>query len=210
MKKKVKAYSKVLKMPLIYMDDLRAIEKIIKEELKPREYKLETADYEYDKLDDIQNNNETNTELLIRTYSPRIIIDFNRYGARIYASDDNLDTIGALTKIYDILALSERVLLYKSQKFAMWVAPIFMFLPLMLLYTIDNVNKYTKWGLLMFSCLSLIWWAVSLYIGNYKYSILYFTDKKDNPGFLKRHKDQIILGSISAIFTAIIGLFIRG
>ena len=44
MKKINQLFSKKFKMPRLFRDDLIAMEEIIKDELKPREYKLETKE----------------------------------------------------------------------------------------------------------------------------------------------------------------------
>ena len=67
MKKKVKPLSKELKMPCVFLDDLEEIEEIIKNELKPRSYTIETNDYEYTSLSELPKGMKSITELEIVT-----------------------------------------------------------------------------------------------------------------------------------------------
>ncbi|MCA9346871.1 hypothetical protein KC960_05270 [Candidatus Saccharibacteria bacterium] len=206
MKKKIKSYSRELRMPRLFMDDLEEVESIIITELRPREYRIETDDYEYNKLNEIKERNDPITNLHIKTYDPYISIDLNRFSSRIYASEDSLSTLGAITKITKILESKERMLLYKSQNWATWTAGPLTVIPLVILYNLENVTQLSKWGLLMIAMLSIVWWVASFYLSMYRYSIIFLTSKKDRPGFIKRNKDQIIVGVIIALFSFLIGL----
>lgn len=192
-------------MPCLYREDLEAIEMIIKDELKPREYKFETKDYEFDNIGTIPKDIESSVDFHIQTYNPYISIDFNRFSASVYANDDDLNTIGALTKIIEILSKKERKLLYWSQKFA-WVAPMLLIVPIS---TLGKIKSTSPWFLLGFSIPAVILWIVSFYLSVYKFSRINFTSYKDSPSFLKRNRDQIILLIIGAIIGGIITVLLR-
>jgi len=208
MKKKAQTFSKDLKMPQLYRDDLEIIEKIIKDELKPREYKIETKDYEYDGLESIPEDNEQITDLHIQTYSPYISIQFNRFSARIYAGDDDLKTTGALTKIVEVLSARERKMLFWSQKVGLWLAPILFFAPTRALIEIDRIKTPKHWFAIGLALAAVIWWIISYYLSMYRFSSITFISSKKSPGFIKRNKDQILVGLIVGIPVAILSFFL--
>lgn len=195
-------------MPRLFRDDLVEIEKIIKNELKPREYKLETKDYEYEEIESIPSDTKQTVDFHIQTHDPYISIDFNRFSARVYAGDDNLDTTGALTKIIEILSRKERKVLFWSQKIAVWIAPILFIAPIQALTEIGEIKSTKHWVALGVSLLAAIWWIVSFYSSMYKFSTIRFVFHKESPGFLTRNKDQIILVILGAVIGALAtGLF---
>lgn len=200
MKRKTQSFRKELKMPRLFRDDLNAIEKVIKEELKPESYKLETKEYEYEAVESIPKDTGTTTEFNIETRSPYISIDFHRSRADIYTSDDNLITTGAVAKILNILAKKERKILFWFQQVAIWIAPI-----LFGTFIARAISRSAeRWIFLAISLLAGIWWIFSFYNSMYKFSVINFILPNENPGFIKRNKDQIILLIIGTIFGCLV------
>ncbi|MBU1130990.1 hypothetical protein KJ840_02555 [Patescibacteria group bacterium] len=204
MKKKIQPFSRDLKMPRLYRDDLESIEKIIKDKLKPREYKLETKDFEYDELGTIPKNNTPITDFHIQTHSPYISIDFNRFSAQIYAGDDDLNTTGALFKINDILSKKERKVLFWSQKIAVWLAPILFIAPIQALTEIGEIKSVKHWVALGMAFIAAIWWIVSFHSSMHRFSVITLVSFEEKPGFIRRNKDQIIIGFVVGIPVAIV------
>lgn len=210
MKKKVQTFSKDLKMPQLYRNDLEAIERVIKEELKPREYKLETKEYEYDSLELIPEDAEPVTDFRIQTSGPYISVELNRFSARVYAGNDDINTTGALTKILGILSKRERKVLFWSQKIAMLFAPILFAVSMPTLTTTNEITSVMHWIVaISVPLIAVFWWLVSVYSSMYKFSTITFISSKKSPGFIKRNRDQILVGLIVGIPVAIVG-FILG
>lgn len=210
MKRKNQTFNKELKMPRLFREDLEFIEKIIKEELQPREYKIETREYEYETVDLIPRDHETVTELHIQTYTPYISIDFNRYSARVYAADDDLKTTGALTKIIEILIKKERKISYWSQEIAIYLTP-FLFGALFTFIITRKIELTRHWlaiGIFIL-ILVVVWWAVSFY-SMFRFSEINFFTSKKRQNFLQRNKDQIILLIIGAFAGAVFTVLIQG
>ena len=113
MKKINQLFSKKFKMPRLFRDDLIAMEEIIKDELKPREYKLETKEYEYENVELIPKDTKDTTALTIRTYLPNITIYLSGSNAEIRTYDKpDLATLGVITKISNMIEKRERLVLF--------------------------------------------------------------------------------------------------
>ncbi len=190
-------------MPHIYREDLEKIENLILNELKPREYKIETNEYEYEKVEQLQKDLGTAVDLHVQTYTPYLSIDFNKNSARVYSGDDDLKTMGAFDQIFSILSKKERRVLYYLSKVSVWVAPILFFAPIRALAEIDKVDNPKLWVVLGVVLVSALWWVIGFYSSLYKFSIIDFTYLKEKPNFIVRNKDQIILVVIGAIIGAI-------
>lgn len=214
MNKKIQSTNKKLKMPRLFREDLISIEEIITGELKPREYKLETAKYEYEKVDLIPKDSGVVNEFHIRTYSPVIFIDFSRNSARIYAEEDDLITIGAFEKILKILKNRERKISLWSSKVALWVAPILFGLSIPQIIELGEIKSEKLWIALSVAVLAAICWIVSFRRILYKFSVINLFFSNEKPNFFRRNKDQIILliigASLGAILGAILTVLIQG
>lgn len=208
MKKINQTFRKKLKMPYLFREDLEAIEKIIKIELKPQEYKLSTKEYEYDNVESIPKNFELINEFHIKTDYPYISIDFYGHDAQIYAGDDNVITVGAVIKIIKIISKRERkILWYCCMLSSLILLPLYFFLLISQYY---DKNRITIILFLLWSLLMIIWMVIIIfYINMYRFSVINFNYSKENPNFIKRNKDQIILIIFGAMFGAIVTLIIQ-
>jgi hypothetical protein len=209
MKRKNQSYIKELEMPRLFREDLISIEKIIKEDLQPKEYKIETKEYEYESVNLIPDDHKTVTELRIQTYTPYISIEFNRFNARIYSADDDLKTTGALTKILEILVKKERRVLYWSQKTSTFLAPILFLVSFRLLVETGKLELTKQWLTLGIFISSIIWWVASFHTSMRRFSIINFALSRERPNFLQRNKDQIMLLIVGAILGTFFTVFFQ-
>ena len=86
---------------------MAAIEEVIKGELKPRSYYLETEEHEYDRLEDIPEDLEQASDFLIMTLEPFVIFRIDSLGARLSVDVDGAKTLGVLHQIEAILRKNE-------------------------------------------------------------------------------------------------------
>ena len=210
MKKKTRTCIKKLEMTRLYREDLEDIEEVIQMKLKPREYKLETKDYEYDKLESIPIDTEPVSEFHIQTHNPYIRIDLYPFSATIYTVDDNLNTIGALTEILEIFSKKTPKLLYWSEKVAQWLGPILFFAPILVLREIDEIRsiKHGIFLVVLVWLLATVWLIVSFRTSMYRFSLINFNFSKESPGFIKRNKDKILVGVIIGVIIALVEIFL--
>lgn len=191
-----KRFTRRLKMPQLYREDLESIEQVINE-LSPKDYRLEVADYKYDKLKSIPEDTETTTEFRIVTND--IDIYFSKNNASISVDKDDLKTTGAKDKIITIISRTERKLLYFVDKLAtIFVLPFWFFIWL------EKIQiALVRLALLWFLTFIAIW---CVYIANKKFSTINFFYKKDSPlGFFRKITDEIISAVIAGVILLIIG-----
>ncbi len=205
MKKKSQKLSRKFKMPRLFRDDLVEIEDIIKNDLKPSKYTLETKEYEYETVESIPKDTTDTTELTIQTFLPSIYVDLSHSIAEIYTFESqNLITVGALTKISNVIEKRERPILLWFIRVS---TPIIFLLFVMLLNLIsykDVLSTTEKSISITITLLCLPYLAIVHYIRFYRYSIVSFVFQNDRQNFIQRNKDQIILVVISAILGGIV------
>src|SRR3989344_2626885 len=208
MKKKKQNFNENLKMPHLFREDLENIEKIIKEELKPNDYKLESESCEYQEVNEILNNENSLNQFLIQTHLPDITINFTKKNASVYADDDDIKTTGAIKKIIDVLHRRERKFLWYSSKFGQIFAFTILAFSVLSFFPVSFFNLEWEYGTII-AILSTIWIATILLVEEYKFSVIEFTHKKRRSNFFSRNKDQIGVNIIVAILSFFVGLFLK-
>lgn len=204
MKKKNTTFRKKFKMPYLFREDLEEIENIIKTELKPREFKMSTKEYEYDNLELMPKNSESINEFYIKTHSPYISIDFYGHDAQIYAGDDDIKTIGAVVKIIKVISERERKILWYCYRLSLLIGLAILIFVL----TSGFYNRIVTILFIFLLLLIIIWTGIITYIEVYRFSVINFNYSKENLNFIKRNKDQIILLILSAILGALATILI--
>lgn len=205
MKKKVKVHYQKFRMPHLFREDLEDIEKIIKDELNPLEYKLESEEFEYQGINEIPADNDAVSIFHIQTYSPYITIDFGGDGARIYGGEDDLKTIGALKKITEIISRREK----KTLWFISRPSPIYPSLAgISVAAVIISTMKKSMWILpsIFVSLFFIVLVVLSFRMENYTFSTIEFVYKRKKSNFFLRNKDQIIIVIMTAILTFLLTL----
>lgn len=212
MKKKTQSTSEDFKMPHLFREDLEEIENILKE-ISPREYKLESQNFEYTNIKEIPKDLDAINEFHIQAYPPYISIDFNTNGARIYAGDDDIKTMGGIKKIADIISKRERKHLWHLSRLANWFAPILIWIPVYLVMFVDEEtvkpNKILIFSSVLLSLIGIIWFIVGFRLKLYNFSLIEFTYKKEKLNFFMRNRDRIIVGIIIAIVSVLLTLLFQ-
>lgn len=209
MKKKVQIFYKDLKMPHLFREDLENIENVIKQELSPNRYKLESESFEYTGMSEIKDKVKETTEFRIESHAPDVIIVFTRKKASIHAHDDSVETMGAIKKVLDIVTKGERRFLFYSSHIGYLIAPILIIFSSLILYRpyiIGDLLETTH--LILILLFSIIWFVIIVYVVENQFSLVEFTYKEDKSNFLSRNKDQLFLGILIAIASFLLGKFL--
>lgn len=197
-------------MPHLFRGDLENIEKIIKEDLKPREYKLETRDFEYKDIEEINKDSDITNEFYIQTHSPYIHINFYKYSAEIYSGDDDIKMVGVIKKVTEIIEKRERRCLWFIFRAADVFAPIIIIVSLSLVFVIIQKKKFEDiWYLILIFISSIMWYIFDFYFSFWGFSKIEFVYKKNRPSFLNKNRDQIILLVIGAVLGALVMIFFQ-
>ena len=197
----------VLKMPHLFRDDLESIEKIVREELSPSNYKLESEFYEYQEVKEIPNDENSSNQFVIQTNSPDITISFTKENASVYADDDDIKTTGAIKKIVNIIYKRERSFLWYSSKIGQLLIPPIFVLSTLSLFSMSLFKLEWEYATII-ATLSAIWFATIVLTENYKFSVIEFTYRKDTSNFFSRNKDQIGINIIVALLSFFVGLLL--
>lgn len=209
MKKKTQNFSQSFKMPHLFREDLENIEIVIKS-LSPREYKLETKDFEYNSVEEIPKDTNAENNFDIQVHCPSYIsINFDKSNADIYTSDDDLEIVGAVKKITDIILKKERKFLWFLAKLAWGIIPLIVGWSFGKIATdqkeISRNEAFLTLAIIILSILLFIWGFYTIY---YKFSLVEFKYQKDKPNFFIKNKDQIIVGIIVGIIVAFISVLL--
>jgi hypothetical protein len=164
MKKTLGTYfSQYFKMPHLYRDDLEAIEKTVRKELKPDKFILACGGFEFETVEDLASDMKTTSVLVIYTHNPCVRLKFARSWAELYSGNVNEGIADAVQKIAMIVSKGERPWLWRFCKLSAWLAPLIGFgsltitLGLIMLEAISPRSLYlASWLLMTVS----IWWAV--------------------------------------------------
>ena len=195
------------KMPHLYKDDLEAIEKILQEELHTRSFSIEAGGYHYDSVREIDNQNAPVTELKIETHEPYITINFNKHSANLFISDSEVNTLGAASKIEQIIERRQRNFRWTNAKLATWlsggVTVIFL-----LAFTTNFSSKHLFATSIYFVgfILSCIWIYSSYHQSLKQYCKVEFVESINRTSFWIRKKDDVLVAVISTFFGAILGV----
>ncbi len=214
MERKIKPFKKEFIMPSLFLDDLAIIEEIILTELKPSEYKVETENYVYKNISSFKEK-PTIAELKISAYgsnrfTPQLRINFGESSATIEAGDDDLKTIGAITKIADIITKRERKLLFFFIKISILLALIPIILLVIVLPPETDIGPIKLSLALVCALLAsfLISWISYKLRFNY-YSQVKLVNSSEKKNFFVRKKDRLleiiisaVVGSLLTIITA--------
>ena len=183
-----------------------------------QDVEIKTTDTEFETIDELRDySSDVIYDLEIKIYKPYISISFSKKSeASIYISEDTLISRGALEKIGSILNEKQNKF-YIISTIISKILQLIFYTSLIILFGLFIFEKLNKIICLMFiiftglySFLGLLYGFYSIYIEQ-RYNRINVHDKKES--FLKRKKDEILVGIIcafaSGIISFIIGFFIK-
>jgi len=213
MKKVYHSISKGLSPVKLYLDDIKKILSILKEESFSN-IEIETTNNQYseDEIDSIQPSESLSQ---ISSYNPFYInISFySGYGGavRIFAKVDTALAYGVINKIEFLLKSRRRRVFSIATN--IWFASLFPFLGILttfifLLQERNTINLIISLSLLIGTLLIFLV-LMSLDSGKLcRKNIINLKKKKEQLNFWKRNEDQIISGIIVAIITSFLSVII--
>ncbi|MDO8734157.1 MAG: hypothetical protein Q7K21_03245, partial [Elusimicrobiota bacterium] len=169
--KKVHYLQKKIKMPHLYIDDLISIEKIIKEDLNPQSYNVELADDIWESINDIPKSIKKTNDFSINTKSPEIRIKFQKSYSEVCYFDDDVKTIGVVSKIINILRKRERIGFYYTLKVIPW---FLMFSVSSISFNANNIPKKYQSNVIILLIFFVLLFFLSYRMDVKKHSIIEF------------------------------------
>lgn len=203
MKRIPKPIHSSLKCPHIFRNDIEDLERILTDNLKAKDFKIATNNYEFDSVKDIPNDLEKTHELTIRTSVPYISITLSGNGANIYLPGDDLAAKGALADLLEVFKRRQRLPRYACIN-SLYLVSLGIFFPSV--GQILDRNSFWSTVFIVVGIIFLTLLIAGLIFSLHKYSTIEFVNKTDKPGFFKRNYDRIILGIFFAILGALVAL----
>ena len=183
----------------MFLDDIQAIYNILKNNCSS--VTIKTDKYEISDIAQLKDigANEIHT-ISFECEEPYISIDLQPSHGRLYISEDSTINRGILSQIEDILNKCERkiIRIFNSLPFAILVGLLFG-------AVIGVILKFEGW-LAVVLFISLVIIGISLILKSYRLSLhqhstIILSERLERANFLKRNKDQIIVGLIIAIIS---------
>ena len=195
--KKQRPLEKEYLSPHLYREDLEDIEKIIKEDLQPKDYKISFCEYEYKTISEIPASTPPSKDFQMNSSLPSIYINLAKHsrGIRTYSDNTDLKTAGVFAKIDQVISLRDRRITLIWIKSSRLLAVLF-YVVCIFFMTIKNFSPRLAVVDLVVGTLAIFLWFLSFYSYPPKVDFFY---KRERGSFFERNKDQIFLSVISAI-----------
>jgi len=191
LKKKSRIFTDKLRPVKLYLDDIRSISNVYKE--NNIEYSIDLADYKIDSIDDLTEIKEPYiTRMILRSYSSGI----NLWMTSSYIDlefPDNPASIGIAKKIKDILKKRTNYISYiTGENISMFYIFILMII-FMLLLPPKGIFPLYRPIIIIFIASLILYFISSMFLFIKQYTIIYLKEKSSEPNFFIRNKDKIYL-----------------
>lgn len=206
MKKVAQAYSEYLKPARVYLDDLEEIVGILRETCD--EVIIQAGDCLLDDLNELgQLRKEVLHDLKISGSQPDVSVDMRHSQIWLYISEDTPKSRGLFEKIKEILVRCKRPFAGLLQNtFLMGTALAFTFCGIICAIVVKSCFLIVCFAFLF--SLSILWNVYGFQERSNRYTIVVLKHRIDNPNFLGRNRDKIILMIISAFLGALVTYFL--
>lgn len=192
-------------MPSLALDDLRAIENILREDAKCNRVTISSSEYEYDSVSDIEASGSVTSEFHLKGYKPNISIDLEPDGAVIYTSVDDAILVGVVEKMSRLLHPRERRVLSEISESGAIVSGLLGGTGAFILGWMLKMGNMQNVGYpLILILIAAILFRASYVFKFHKYSRIVLSNRKNIPHFFSRNRDAIIMAFITTLFAALI------
>lgn len=187
---------------IFYLNDLLDLINFIRPNVKnltirAEEYNLDNVDELKDLINVFQDGRIPGIEII--GHDPRISINIQSYGIRVYISEESTITLAVVQKTQEIAARHKRIIFLYAAKYAHWL----FFLPIVPLY----ISGYKIAALsLILPSLASAWICINLEVKSRVK--IYVRKKSDFSSFFSRKKDDIFVALISAIIGSLVTILI--
>lgn len=188
----------------LFRDDLLAIEKTFKEDLACTDFEVSFDDFSSDDIKSIPTNQKLSHSIFFHGNKPYFSIEIGQHLSKFYALEDLLLIRGAIQKIKNIFdktipkSFKTRKWIGKSMYGLMIFSNIFLFISNYINYLKNTISSLM---ILLLTFLCVISWVQMMWPMK---PIIEFEMKNSRKNFWDRNKDQIYVGLLVGITTAII------
>lgn len=195
-------------MPHLFRDDFEEIEGILQSELKVREFEIVMDALRLSSFSELPSNAKTK-ELTIECSGPYLRLYVSSWRANLIAFEDDISTVGAVSKVARVVSRRERKAVWWFCKFGLLY---YLLASLSGSVVIGLLMKRSTQGLSIVIGVLLISVLLS-YAAHYwrfsGFSKIDFIRSLDVIGFWKKNRDQIFVGLMIAIFSVFITVIIQ-
>ncbi len=179
------------------LDDLHAIEEVLKEATK--EYQIDCGDFQFDSVDELAGKlkDATLRELEIKSLSPYLRIELTKLFASVYVGSNEIDSAGLFHKVDSILRKARIPLFFLYSYYSVWSLNIFIIL-LEFIHR-SPVLDWLFWGMLL-GVLRVG------YVRLTRHSSVIVASTRLAGSFFRRKKDDLLLAVISGLVGALLGI----
>jgi hypothetical protein len=213
MKKKILSVTKILEPTTLYLDDIEQIIKII--DSVPLKITLETNEYEYDTLKELEKELAGKTIYNLKISAgeifnpPFLMLILQSKAAMIHISEDDITSRGLLEKIIDYISKRER-------KYVKTWPPI-----VLNTFMVINLIALSSYFWMKSLYIEIVWYIFGITMLFLTHSVFAYRERTKHystiilkkyiagESFWTKHKDQIIVGIIVGIIGAIVGAVFR-
>lgn len=198
------------KHPLhLFRDELLDIEKIFKQDLKGRDFKVSFDDFESEDISSISTDQKASNNLSFNMYDPYFSLDIRQYSSRFYGGEDSLQIRGAIEKIEEIFEKA----IHKSSKLRGRIGWIMFGLAVISLSLVwvnliyDRIEIF-KNSLYSLDFLFLLCSISCVQMRTPLKPIIEFEARSKRKNFWEKNKEQIYVGLIIAVPAAILSFLL--
>lgn len=194
MKKLKKSISIRIPSVTIFLEDIKEIEEVFKENCNL--VKIHTESFELDSYTELQNIGEEKLNCLsFISYEPSIHLELGIYDAYIYSQSDDAVSTGIVNKLKEILDKKVNLIKYVSN----YKLIVLLNALNLMLYVLNQRNQSLYFEVAEYANVLVIILLVFLSL-KIKHSTIFVKNKNENK-FLKNHKNQILLLIIGGCIT---------
>ena len=215
MKELAKSILIILPPIRLYLDDLRAVEKIFKENTEG--YKITIEGYELESIEELVEIGKTKIHWLrLQAREPYIVLTLFERNADIYSHDSQVADKGIVEKIRDVVE-PRKARMHNLPYWLMWslTGLILTFLIVDLpqsLYSFPPTTTMGKillaLGVLAYVGFNVLCWSWARRLATEWYTVIHLKNRGDEKNFFSRNRDQLITILITAVLTSLGTLFV--
>lgn len=207
MEKIPQSISKELPIVAIYLDEIKEIVDLL--ENNKQEYgkvTITTKTHKFNSISELSDLPEIRmNQLKINLSNPYISVDFDRLLIRIYSSTDEIEVIGIVSKLEEIILRGKRPIAnFIANSYLVWIIPSPIGLVLGLGANI--LKSFFVPAVILFGLIILLILFFSFKFSLRDHSTIFLSFRNENQNFWVRNKDQIVVQVIVGIIILLVGI----
>jgi hypothetical protein len=196
---KVGSISKEFPPLRLYIDEIREVYEVLSQQCS-KTLVIQTCGFRITEIDDLSKMPTDQThDFHIISLDPYLHLDLTKTGGYLYIGDASLEIEGLATRVEKILLKGK--IPYPALPKNDWISALFG-IPLGLGFLLHNITLIIVGAIIIL--FGMIWAVAHFSFVTSRFNTIIFKTHKENPSFLKRKKDEIIMLVIGTFVGVII------